>query len=621
MAEATTEAKLIQDYEAIRQRQHDLITGMLTVLPKIEKLGDERIAQVRDALFHADHPFLMVFVGPFSSGKSSILNALLGKTDLLPIGPTPTTDRINILRYGDEAQRMNSAGEADTVFYPSPMLRRVSFVDTPGLESILKVHEDTTRKFLHRCDVVMLVMLATRAMTQSNLEYLQIFKEYGKKIIIVINQVDLLSDEEKSTVRDYVLEQSRDKLGFVTDIWMVSARQAIAAYQPDGSRDEAAWQASGLNQIEAYIEKSLGDADRLRQKLQTPLQIVQNVHKNALEAVRANQSTFDSYRSITDNVERQLDYQKREQTKAVADTIKEIEYRFGAVIDRSNAALKEIFLFNKALRSLVSGVGELTGLARLFRRANTPSVVGMTFKNHKVFDPLDELSVIADKLPPRLEGQDMQDIDDLVKYGQKEVNNLPLMLREKLIGTIQAPLKYDREPFTGVRIDLDKIEDDARILETEKLESVRRNTLLYLAVWELIVIILVFALFQLWGPVNAGNDAPVGLLGLILLLCAALLGFAWLPLRGRMIAVQHANRLSQLQKNYIETMTKAADKQIEYGVKLRRDAIAPLTRLVDAQSSIQDEQLNSLQSSAQMIAKLEADLNAFGKRKFMGMTM
>ena len=157
----SAENRLLQDYEALRRREYMLIDDLLDVLPKIEKLGEERVGQVRDAMFHADHPFLMVFVGPFSSGKSSLINALLGADSLLKIGPTPTTDRISILRWGDEPQDMSSGSRVDTVFYPSPLLRKVSFVDTPGLESVFKHHEETTRNFLHRSDVVMLVMLNT----------------------------------------------------------------------------------------------------------------------------------------------------------------------------------------------------------------------------------------------------------------------------------------------------------------------------------------------------------------------------------------------------------------------------------------------------------------------------
>ena len=84
MAEATSEQpKLVQDYEAIRKREYALITNLLDVLPRIDNIGEERIGQVRDAMFHADHPYLMVLVGAFNSGKSSIINALLGQEDFL----------------------------------------------------------------------------------------------------------------------------------------------------------------------------------------------------------------------------------------------------------------------------------------------------------------------------------------------------------------------------------------------------------------------------------------------------------------------------------------------------------------------------------------------------------
>ena len=102
---------------------------------------------------------------------------------------------------------MYSGGEADTVFHPSPLLKKVSFVDTPGLESIFREHEETTRKFLHRSDAVMLIMLATQVMTARNVEYLQLLQEYGKKVVILINQVDLLTPDESDTVLQYVLDR------------------------------------------------------------------------------------------------------------------------------------------------------------------------------------------------------------------------------------------------------------------------------------------------------------------------------------------------------------------------------------------------------------------------------
>jgi len=620
LAEVASEPKLIQDYEAIRQREYELITDMLDILPRIDNIDENRIGQVRDAMFHADHPYLMVLVGPFSSGKSSIINALLGEEDFLRIGPVPTTDRISILRWGEDAQNMGTAGGADTVFYPSPLLRKVSFVDTPGLESIFKDHEETTRKFLHRADVVMLVMLATQAMTQRNLEYLKTFKEYGKKVIIVISQADLINEEERETVKQYVKDQSKDKLGYESDVWMVSAKKGLEARE-GGVLNEELWKESGLHKIEDYVNTQLGDADRMRQKLQTPLQIVQTVHESALQAVRNNQNTFDRYRNITDNIDGQLVSQKHQQEKTVREINAEVEARFRKTGERSADAILEIFQFSRALSSLGRGMMELFGLARLLRRDNTPSYMEGVFKRYNVFEPIDEIPKEVAKLAPRLEGQDMQDIDDLVKYGKKEIDNLPEDMSEKIIGTIQAPVKYDRTFLQEITDELDEIEREAKTVETEKLESVRRNTLVYLAIWELFMVILIIALIYGWSFVDGIADIPVAIISLIILLTAALLGFAALPLRGRTIHSEYVNRLLKLQARYTDVLTQAADKQIDYGMQLRRETINPLTRLVEAQARIQDEQLATLNENAKDISKIEEALNALGKRKIFGIIL
>ena len=91
------------------------------------------------------HPFLMVMAGPFGSGKSSVINALLGE-EVMEVGPIPTTDHIVILRKGPDIQRTR-AGDVETVFHPSPLLENLSLVDTPGLESVFRTHDEVTRRF------------------------------------------------------------------------------------------------------------------------------------------------------------------------------------------------------------------------------------------------------------------------------------------------------------------------------------------------------------------------------------------------------------------------------------------------------------------------------------------
>ncbi len=613
MTTENQDTRLATTYEALRRREYELISNLLTLLPKIDNLDQSRVVQVRDALFHADHPFLMVFVGPFSSGKSSLINAILGKSDLLRVGPVPTTDRINILRWADGEQRMDSGSQVDTVFYPSALLKKVSFVDTPGLESIFQKHEETTKKFLHRSDVVLLVMLATQAMTSRNLEYIQLLRGYGKKVIILINQADLLSEEDRQTVVDYVTNQSEDRLGYQPDVWLVSAKKGLQAHQGD-TLDESLWAESGLQKIEHYIETQLGDVERMKQKLQTPLQIIQNVNQVALEAVQANQSVLDQYQSITENVEQQLASYKREQEKIVRESTEAVRSQFEETITRGEQAIHEIFQLSNALSSVWRGFTELIGLARLFRRGNSYSYTRLAFEKHNVFEPIRQLPEVVDKLPPRLEGKDMHDVDDLVKYAQSEIKSLPENIRTKIIGDIHSPTRYDRSIMQSLRPKLEVIEDDALKLETATLDRSLKNVLFALALWEVLAIAGTLALL-IGGGVTDGNTVII----LILLIAFGMVGMLLMPVMGHFLKVQHANRMHTIEANYIDTLTDAADQQIEYGMKLRRDVVAPLTRLVEAQTKIQTDQLNQLQDAQQEMIGIESDLSKLGKRNLLGM--
>ena len=610
-----TNTKLATEYEVIRRREYELITDLLEIVPKIDGLGEERVSQMRDALFHADHPYLIVLMGPYNAGKSSIINALLGTPDLLPVGPTPTTDRITILRYGEQSSRSRS-GDVDTVFYPSPLLQKVSFVDTPGLESVFREHEEITRRFLHRSDTVMLVMMATQAMTQHNLDYIKILKEYGKQVILILNQVDLLTPEERETVRQYVADQARGELGKNPEVWLVSSRMAIEARHADGTVDEEKWAASNIKQIENYVDNQLGDVPRLRQKLQTPLNIAQSVHGEALTLVRGSQSALDHYQGIAQNVEQQLSVFRRESEKVVTQTTDDIKAKFEQAGKNGGEAIREQFQFSRALGSIFRGLAELVGLSSIARSTVGGSYTRAAFERHKVFEPISELPTTADKLPARLEGKDLQDTDDLVKYARKEIDALPAPIKTKVIGTIQSPTRYDRSALQAIRTELQTLEEEARVVQTEKIEKALRNSLLYLAAYE--VILLVFGIFIGLANPFGTDSASTELIVIIVVLGLMLLGLAFLPLRGRQLENEYSKRMQALGGKYSETLTRAATKQIDYGMSLRRDSIAPLTRLIDAQTEIHTTQLKRLQAAGETLVKIEADLTAMGKPGLLG---
>lgn len=611
MESESLSGKLLAQYEAIRRQEHEQITELLDVLGRVDGLPDSEMEQVRDALFHANHPFLMVMVGPFGSGKSSIINALLGD-EVLDVGPIPTTDHIVILRRGEDLQRTR-AGDIETVFYPSGLLENLSLVDTPGLESVFRTHDEVTRRFLHRADVVLLVMIATQVLTASNLEYLQQLKIYGKRVMVVVNQVDLLDDAERQQVRDFVREQARQHLGVDPTIWLVSARQALAAQRED-PRDEIAWDESGFADIETYIRETLGDVDRLRQKLETPVQICQNVSKSALTLVQEQQAALDQHRKTLENIEAQVEQGRREQQRTVDNTLDEIAKTWNEVGARGSEAISDLFQFSRGFGLFFGGLSEMIGLGRLMRRFGGRTRADTAFEEHKVRETLRQIPQTVDKLGPRLEGRDLQDIDDLVDYTRSAVDALPPRLKNKVIGKIQTPLRYERSFLRDVRGSLDDITREAERFETERLDRTLRDTLIILALWQIITVVLVVATVA-GAAFNVGSDAQSVLLVFAIGIGAVLLGLGLVPLRGWIMRQRYQRRIREHRDDYLEKLRRAAEQVVAHGVQLRRDATAPFTRLVVSQSELLDQLRRDLQDQQQALVRIQGGLADLAPRR------
>uniref|UniRef100_A0A7C2G5P8 GTP-binding protein n=1 Tax=Thermus islandicus TaxID=540988 RepID=A0A7C2G5P8_9DEIN len=165
---------------------------------------------LRQALLDLEGPFLLVVVGEFNSGKSTLVNALLGE-DLLPEGPTPTTERIQLLAYGEGGEER---GEGFLrLWRPHPLLRELHLVDTPGTNALLESHQVLTEGFLPRADLVLFVTSADRPLTRSEAEVLHLIRAWGKKVLLVVNKVDLLAPKDQEAVARYVAQGAREVLG------------------------------------------------------------------------------------------------------------------------------------------------------------------------------------------------------------------------------------------------------------------------------------------------------------------------------------------------------------------------------------------------------------------------
>jgi len=233
-------------------------TGLVGDIKKIRaKLLDDKflpsfqLKSILDKqLRRARYPMEVAITGQFSSGKSTFLNALLSK-NILPTGITPVTSKVNFLNYGEEYklkityysgaqeyapieaiadftdQRKDEMNDIKylTLYAPMDILKDISFVDTPGLNSQSQSDTDTTRKVLRDVGGIIWLTLIDNAGKQSEAEVLEEYMEQFKnKSLCVLNQKDKLTDEQIETTTNYVKNKFSKYFSQVTPI---SAKMAL----------------------------------------------------------------------------------------------------------------------------------------------------------------------------------------------------------------------------------------------------------------------------------------------------------------------------------------------------------------------------------------------------------
>ncbi|QOY51374.1 dynamin family protein [Candidatus Sulfurimonas baltica] len=200
-------------------------------------------------LRRSKYPMEVAIAGQFSSGKSTFLNALLSK-DILPTGITPVTSKVNFINYGEEYKLKvsynNGANEYHaletiaqftdqrkavedikylTLYVPMDILKDITFVDTPGLNSQSLSDTQVTKKILRDVDGIIWLTLLDNAGKESEAEVLQEYLENFKdKSLCVLNQKDKFSPEQVETTLSYIKENFST---FFSEVIPISAKQAL----------------------------------------------------------------------------------------------------------------------------------------------------------------------------------------------------------------------------------------------------------------------------------------------------------------------------------------------------------------------------------------------------------
>ncbi|XP_029858126.1 sarcalumenin isoform X2 [Aquila chrysaetos chrysaetos] len=170
---------------------------------------------------------MVLFLGPWSVGKSSMINYLLGLDDTpyqLYTGAEPTTSEFTVIMHGPKLKTIEGivmAADSARSFsplekfgqnflekligieVPHKLLERVTFVDTPGIIENRKQQErgypfnDVCQWFIDRADLIFVVFDPTKLDVGLELEMLfRQLKGRESQIRIILNKADSLATQE-----------------------------------------------------------------------------------------------------------------------------------------------------------------------------------------------------------------------------------------------------------------------------------------------------------------------------------------------------------------------------------------------------------------------------------------
>ncbi|MGH8284004.1 MAG: dynamin family protein [Gammaproteobacteria bacterium] len=195
----------------------------------------------------------LAVLGRVSSGKSSLINTLIGQS-LLPVGSVPVTSVITRLRYGPSlsVETLNLDGKLVTrhsdelvvlisesgnqdnrlrlaevrVQVPAPLLREgITFTDTPGLGSLRPAASMHVLDYLPRCELGIVTIDSTATLVQADVDLVRGLLDVGADVLVVLTKSDLVDAEAGNAQHAYVSGTLGKLLDGKVDVATISTRQ------------------------------------------------------------------------------------------------------------------------------------------------------------------------------------------------------------------------------------------------------------------------------------------------------------------------------------------------------------------------------------------------------------
>jgi small GTP-binding protein len=523
----------------------------------------ETLRQVTQSL---QEPFLLVVAGEFNAGKSAFINALVGE-QVLTEGVTPTTAHVTLLRYGETASVHLRPDGIEEVAHPASFLRDVVIVDTPGTNAVLRHHEQLTNEFVPRSDFILFVTSADRPFTESERQFLERIRNWGKKVVLVINKADLIATpDDLNQIVTFVRQHSIALLGATPEIFPLSARLAQQARRASaGDEGVRLWEASRLGTLRDYLLRTLDEEGRAQLKLLSPLGVIQRLTLTYSDEAAKRAALLDEDARTVANIEAQLKAHSDDMRAAFEQRLRAVQT---IILEMRNRGDR---FFDDTIR-----LGRIPDLVRAEK-------VRAEF----------ERQVIAD-VPAQIDQAVNDMIDWIVEQEHRlwlSVNDYLTRRRQGSASVLGTPGAGDEEHVIGGiggsfdfnrRAVLQRVATAAeravnsydRDEEAQQLAASLQSAVATSALVEVGAIGLGVGLAVLVGT------AAADFTGITAALVIGGLGFGILPYRRHRAKVKFDERTSELNDKLTSTLRDQFERELEAGSQRMHEALAPYTRFV-----------------------------------------
>jgi len=544
---------LTRQQDDLLRDERERLADLEATLQRLDAPSDD-LETLRGARRQLDELFLLVVVGEFNSGKSAFINALLGDP-FLPEGVTPTTTQIHLLRHGHGERHVTPEGLV-VLSHPAEWLQDINIVDTPGTNAVIQRHQQITEAFIPRSDLVLFVTSADRPFSESERAFLTHIRDWGKKVVLIINKIDLLDQEtEIDQIVSFVRENAQKLLGLSPEIFPLSARLALhAKTSPPGSERDKLWERSRFSPLEGYILRTLDERERIRLKLLSPLGVAQRLVARYLEIVHQRQALLREDVKILETVEEQLAAYEE-------DMRRDFRYHLSHI---------DNILHGMTMRGM-DFFDETVRLGRLLDLLNTERLRG-EFDRVVIADTVAQVESHVNEMINWLVDQDFRQWQAVMEY----VNRRAAQHEDRIIGRVGGTFDSDRRRLLQsvgraaqevVRsYDHDR---QAKEIAASVQAAVAQTALVEVGavgLGALLVKILASTLADVTGLLAAGVVAAFGLYVL--------------PARRRKAKKELRARVEELRARLADVLTRQFERELERSLARIRDAMAPYVRFV-----------------------------------------